>query len=106
MTRRSRILLGVAFVFCMMICGFVAGAFVGGRFLLPPGSGLAGGAIVLGYGILGAGLGVLVGIALAYLLPPKWFLGAALPVTVVGLVLGIIIVNGYLRSQAEMQAHL
>jgi hypothetical protein len=106
MTRRRRIVLGVVFVLCMMICGFVAGVFVGGRFLLPPGSGLAGAAIVLGYGILGAGLAGIIGIALAYVLPPKSFLGAALPVTVAGLVFGIIIVNGYLRSQAEMQAHL
>jgi hypothetical protein len=106
MTRRTRIVLGVVFVLGMMICGLVAGAFIGGRFLLPPGSGLAGAAIVLGYGILGAGLAGVVGGLLAWLLPPKWFLGAALPVTVAGVVFGIIIVNGYMRSRAEMQAHL
>jgi hypothetical protein len=106
MTRRSRIVLGVVFVFFMMVCGLVAGAFVGGRFFVPPGSGLAGPAIALGYGLIGAGLAAVVGGVLAYVLPPKWFMGAALPVTVAGVILAIVIVNGYLRAEAETQAHL
>jgi hypothetical protein len=90
----------------MMVCGLVAGTFVGGRFFVAPGSGLAGPAIALGYGLLGAGLAGVVGGLLAWLLPPVWFLGAALPVAVAGVIFGIVIVNGYLRSQAEMQAHI
>lgn len=106
MTRRGRIALGVVFVLGMMVCGLVAGTYVGARFFVAPGSGLAGPAIALGYGILGAGLAGVVGGLLAWVLPPVWFLGAALPVTVAGVIFGIVIVNGYLRSEAEMQAHL
>lgn len=106
MTRRGRIALGVVFVLGMMVCGLVAGTYVGARFFVAPGSGLAGPAIALGYGVIGAGLAGIVGGLLAWLLPPRWFLGAALPVTVASVIFGIVIVHGYLRSEAEMRAHL
>jgi hypothetical protein len=106
MTRRRRIILGVLFVFFTTVCGFMAGLYIGGSFFLPPGSGLAGPAIVLGYGVVGAGLAGVVGVALAYFLPPNWFLGALLPIAVAGVVSSIILVKGYLRSQAQLQAHL
>lgn len=106
MTRRRRVVLSIVFVFFMMVCGLVAGTYVGGRFFVPPGSGLAGPAIALGYGIIGVGVAAVIGSVLAYVLPPKWFLGAALPVTIVGVVLLIVIVNAYLVAEERKQAHL
>ena len=106
MTRRGRIALGVVFVFFMAVCGFVAGTAIGARFLVPPGSGLAGPAIAIGYGIMGAGLAGVAGIFLAWLLPPRWFLGAALPVTVAGAISTVVIVNIYIQSETEQQAHV
>ena len=106
MTRRRRIILGVVFVFFMLVWGFVAGAYVGGRFFVPRGSGLAGPAIVLGYGVMGAGLAGVIGGLLAYFLPPKWVLGAALPVTIAGVIFTIIFTNIYLDAEAEQQAYL
>jgi hypothetical protein len=106
MTRRRRIILGVVFVFFMMVCGFVAGTAIGVRFFVPPGSGLAGPAIAIGYGIMGTGLAGIAGIFLAWLLPPRWFLGAALPVTLAGAVFTVIIINIYIQTEAEQKAHL
>lgn len=106
MTRRGRIALGVVFVFFMAVCGFLAGTVIGARFLVPPGSGLAGPVIAISYGIMGAGLTGVAGIFLAWLLPPKWFVGVAVPVTVAGAIIAVILVNIYIQSETEQQAHL
>ncbi|MEN3974428.1 hypothetical protein [Emcibacter sp. SYSU 3D8] len=106
MTRGKRIALGVVFVIFLVLCGLVAGTFVGGRFFVPPGSGLAGPAIALGYGLLGAAVAGVAGGLLAYFLPPKWLLGAALPVSVAGLLIGIKLTDIYLDSARAGQAHL
>jgi hypothetical protein len=106
MTRPGGIILNIAFVFFMAVCGLVAGTYVGGRFFVPPGSGLAGPGIALGYGVIGAALAGIAGGLLARFLPSKWFLGVGVPVAVAGVALTIVVVNAYLRAEAEMAAHL
>jgi hypothetical protein len=71
MKQRNRIIMGVVFVFFMMVCGLVAAVYFGGKFLVPRDSGLAGSAMVVGYGLVGAVLGGVVGGFLAYALPLK-----------------------------------
>lgn len=57
-------------VLLLLVCscwlGLVAGAAVGARWLVPAGSGLAGPAIALGYGVAGAVAALLVGGVLAW----------------------------------------
>ncbi len=106
MTRRKRIVLGVIFVVSLMICGLVVGTWVGGRVFVPPGSGLAGPAIALGYGLLGAGISGLAAFVLSIYLSPGRLLGIVLPVGVVGAVLAVLLGNAHLASRSESAAFL
>lgn len=62
----SRTLLGVLLILLMGFSGFWLGALIGAAFLVPVGSGLAGGAIVFMYGLLGAGMSVVAAFVLAW----------------------------------------
>lgn len=104
MTRRWRIALGIVFVLCLTLCGLVAGTYVGAVFLTPRNAGLAGFAIAFGYGVLGAVLAAGLGILLAYKLPPKWFLGTALPVLVVAAALVIVFVQSRVVAERERRS--
>lgn len=106
MTRNKRILLGTLFVLCLAVCGLVVGTWIGGRFFVAPGSGLAGPVIALGYGVGGALVAAIVATIMAIYLPPKLLLGAALPVTAVGVVLLLVIGNLFMRSRAETAAFM
>jgi hypothetical protein len=106
MTRPGRIAVSVIFVLALMVCGLVAGTWIGGRFFVPPGSGLAGPGIALGYGVIGAGTAGIVSVIAAYFLPPKLLFGVALPVIVVGGALTVVIIIAVLKSRAETQASL
>ena len=106
MTRRMRILLGAVFVIAFMLIGLVLGTMIGGRYFVAPGSGLAGPAIALGYGVLGAaGLGI-AALGLAIYLPPRWLLATALPAIVAGMAIAVLIGRAMTKSNAERDAHL
>ena len=51
--KQSKLLPGFFFVLFVSFLGLAAGTFIGGAFFVPPGSGLAGPAIALGYGFVG-----------------------------------------------------
>jgi hypothetical protein len=106
MNRGGRIALGLVFVLALMVCGLAAGAWTGGRYFVAPGSGLAGPAIVLGSGVIGAGIAGLLGLGLVFMLPPKWLLGAAVPVVIAGTAIAALIGKAYLDSRAQQDAHL
>lgn len=57
--------LGFFFVLLLSFLGLVAGTTIGGVFFVPPGSGLAGPVIALGYGVLGLVIALAGGIVLA-----------------------------------------
>lgn len=57
----SKALLGIGFVLVLGFLGLFAGTMVG-SFFVPPGSGLAGPAIALGYGVMGMALALVSGI--------------------------------------------
>jgi len=61
---RHRIVRGTLFSLSMSFVGLVVGTLVGIQFV-PTGSGLAGAAISLGYGIIGMFVGLLLGIVLS-----------------------------------------
>jgi hypothetical protein len=76
--------------------GFGAGVLVAGRFFVPPGSGLAGPPIALGYGVLGAfALGALAA-ALAWKARPGVVKAAALTALALGCLETVAIVVGVL----------
>lgn len=58
-------------VLCSLWIGLVAGMAIGGLFFVPAGSGLAGPAIALGYGAMGAIAGLALAIVLALKLPVR-----------------------------------
>lgn len=106
MKKSTRLLLAIAFVLSAIVCSLVAGAYIGGRCCVPAGSGLAGGAIALGYGVLGAGIGAVIAIVLARSLPDRWLVGITLPVLPCAIVLAGITAKLILNSSEEQQAHL
>lgn len=66
----SKILPGFFFVLFVSFLGLVVGTFIGGVFFVPPGSGLAGPAIALGYGLVGLVVALVGGVVLARRLAP------------------------------------
>jgi hypothetical protein len=73
---------------------------------VPAGSGLAGGAIALGYGVLGAGIGAVIAIVLAKYLSDRWLMGVTLPILPCALVLAGMTAKLILDSSEEQEAHL
>jgi hypothetical protein len=65
--------------------GLLAGTAVGASFFVPAGSGLAGPAIALGYGVLGAALAAVVGAVVAWRGSPRLVRAAAAAGVVLGL---------------------
>lgn len=80
-----RILLIVA----LALAGMYLGSFIGAKYLVPKGSGLAGGAMVLGYLVLGLVVFTLIGVAAAFMLK-----GNALRKT--ALIIGVPVLLAYL----------
>ncbi len=67
-TTRPRLWRGILLVVLLVPVGFVLGMVVGAP-LVPPGSGLAAGAIVVGYGLIGALAALVIGVVMAVRLP-------------------------------------
>ena len=106
MKRLSKILAGLLFVLSVAVIGFVLGAYIGGSCCVPAGSGLAGGAIVLGYGVIGAIIAALAAVVVARYLPAEKLVAITLVTAVVGGVLGGVILKIYLDSRAETEAFM
>lgn len=82
------------------ICAFGLGTWLGGRFFVPAGSGLAGPPIALSYGLLAAGAACLGAMLLAGRLPARQLRLAALLTGTLALAL-MAVVAGRLLAQAE-----
>ena len=106
MKTTSRFAVGLVLVLSTMVIGLVVGMWIGGRCCTPADSGLAGGAIVMGYGVITAGLLGLIAIPLAVYLPKRGLVPLTVGLALAGGVLGSIIIKAYLHGQAEMAAHL
>ncbi|GJL82653.1 MAG: hypothetical protein DHS20C01_22870 [marine bacterium B5-7] len=106
MKRPARTFTIFVFVICAMACGFGIAAWTGARYMVPPGSGLAGPLMVLGYGIVGALIGGGCGFILGIKLPPRTFRLLAFPVIIAGFILIAVISVKFLKSQAEQNAYL
>lgn len=106
MTRQRRFLLGSFLALFLAVIALVAGTFLSGRFVVAPGSGLAGPAIALGYGLISALAALAIGGLLAIFLPPKWLLRLAVPVILIGGALSGVLVWVYFQSRAATEAHL
>ena len=105
-SRWGRLGLGVLFVGATAVCGFAFGAWLGARFFVPAGSGLAGPAIVLGYGLGGALLTACVAASVARQTPYRLLVGLALAFTPVAAILVGLAGRAYVQAQAEGQAAL
>ena len=63
--KQSKVVPGFFFVLFVSFLGLFAGTFIGSVFFVPPGSGLAGPAIALGYGFVGLVVALVGGVVLA-----------------------------------------
>ena len=101
-----RVLGNIAVAFTLACFGFLIVGRIASDAGVAEGQGLAGGAIILGYALLGALGGLLVGWVLLHLLPAgprRWLTLASVPVAAV---LVVLIAMGWLHSRAEMDRHL
>ena len=106
MKKTPLLLVGLLFVLAIAVIGFVLGTYIGGTCCLPADSGLAGGAIVVGYGVLGSGIAAVVAALVAKALPPDRLVGITLVVGVVGGIFAGMLLKVYLDSRAQMDAHM
>jgi len=106
MKRFSRVLIGLLFVLSVAVTGFVLGVYTGGSCCVPDGSGLAGGAIVVGYGFIGAAIATAAAIGVARYLPADRLVAVTLVTGVIGGVFGGVMLKIYLDFRAETEAYL
>jgi nitrate reductase gamma subunit len=91
-------------VLCSFWIGLVAGTAVGARFLVPAGSGLAGPAIALGYGVAGAlAAAVLVGV-LGRRLPARSLRRSAVVALLLAVLAALVVGYRFVTQQAERRA--
>lgn len=101
--RPNRLAWGSLLVISLGLMGIIAGAFLGARFFIPDNAGLAGGAMVLWYGILGSLVGIAAGAALARWLPRPWLPRSAIACGIGGLAALTFIGVAVSKSAKEQQ---
>jgi hypothetical protein len=106
MTIRYRGLISFLLVVGAMLCGFALGSFIGGRFFVPAGSGLAGPVMVLGYGLIGAFVLGAVALVPVFRLQGGAYLMVAVPIIVAGTILAGVITHRILETKSEHDAYL
>lgn len=79
----SRFDLSIPFVFAAMVLAFGLGTYFGGKYLVPPGQGLAAPAEAMGYGLLAALVAIALAILAAVKMPLKVLGVAALAGTII-----------------------
>lgn len=87
MRQRTRAWTAAAFVPAAALCGFGAGTWAAGRWLVPAGSGLAAAPIALGYGLGAAAGAAMLAWWGARRLPPPWLARSTLLAVAVALAL-------------------
>jgi len=106
MTRTRRLLYGLLLAVGAGMCAFMLGALVASRCCVPAGSGLAGPAIVFGYGVIAAVISALLAGLLAWSLPPRILHLLSLVVGLAGAVFFAIALKVYLDSRQASAEHL
>lgn len=100
MNTPSRWLYGLILVLAFAVIGFVLGVYIGGSCCVSSGAGLAGGAIVVGYGLMGSVAASIGAVLTARLLPSRRLRPVTLVTGVIGGVLAGVLINIYLDSRA------
>lgn len=77
----------IALVVSLAFLGLVTGAWIGGRFLVGDGAGLAGAGIALGYGMVGGLAAAIVGLVIGFQLTDRHLRNVALAITAPSVVL-------------------
>ena len=106
MKTRTRVLLGLVLALGLAATGFAAGTALSAWCCVPRGSGLAGPAIVFGYGLLSAAGGALVGALAAWWLPPAWLRRLALLFGLLGAAVLVLVGKTWLDSRAHTAAYM
>jgi uncharacterized protein YneF (UPF0154 family) len=102
--RQRRALWVTLLVLCSFWVGLVAGTFLGALFFVPAGSGLAGPAIALGYGIAGALAAAVLAGVLGRRLPTRTLRRAAAVAGVLAVAAVLLVGYLFVRQQAERRA--
>jgi formate-dependent nitrite reductase membrane component NrfD len=102
--RQRRALWTTLLVLCSFWIGLVAGTVLGGLFFVPAGSGLAGPAIALGYGVAAALAGAIVAGIVGRRLPPRVLRRTTAVVGAVAAVAVVAVVYLFVKQQAQRQA--
>lgn len=98
--------IGVLFTVSVVICAFMLGAWIGARFLVPPGAALAGGAMVLGYGLVAALAAGIAAIVVAVRVPIGILVGATFPLGLVAAVFAVVSGRAISESRGRSAAYL
>lgn len=101
--KRPRWGYGILFSLMLAPVGMLVAAYGGARFLVPADAGMAAGAMVLLYGILGLVAGIVSGAVLAVFLPDGWLRRMALVTLVAGLGAFGIMAKGFLSASHKQQ---
>jgi len=102
----TRFGLSVPFVFAAMVLAFVIGSYLGGRFLVPPGQGLAAPAEAMGYGLLLALVALALAILAALKMPMRALRFAALAGTIVSALFIAAITIVVMKGNADRDAYI
>ncbi len=92
-------------VLCSFWIGLVAGTAVGARFFVPADSGLAGPAIALGYGVVGALAAAVLAGVLGRRLPPRSLRRSAVVALLLAVLAALAVGYRFVAQQAERRAH-
>jgi len=107
MRKRHRLGYGILYSLMLAPVGAVFGAFVGARFLIPQDAGMAAGAMVLLYGLLGLAGGIALGAVFGRFLPDRWLRHAAVVTVLAGLGTLAILAKGFFTiAEKQHQARL
>ncbi|RKR03652.1 hypothetical protein [Maricaulis maris] len=95
--RLTRIALSLPVIIAMVVLAFGLGTYFGGKYLVPPGQGLAAPAEALGYGLLASLAGLAVSIVAATRMPMKALIACAvvgmLGLTILAIAIAIAVNN-------------
>lgn len=101
-----RFALGAVLAIGLGLCCLLLGMFVAGRCCVPPGSGLAGPGIVVGYGVLAGIAGAIAGGVLGFVLPPRRLAFAAALTGIAGGAVLVLLAITVVKGRAQTEAHL
>jgi hypothetical protein len=99
-TTPNKGLWGALLLLSLLWIGFTLGMMIGGRFFVPPGSGLAGPAIAFVYGVGGTVVGGVLAVLLLWRLPPRLLRASAATAGAIGVAVAVVIVVLMVAKQA------